>query len=366
MMEEINYCVEILNLFENKKHKNSFIIEEITNRQYEALVTHLDNIKLEDNTIIKKEIYGSGYIGYFDIHWYQKKYKRYVDLLQKKVSSGNENDRYGYSFLDYIHRLQQLFINEKLDEKQMLEIILKIDRDIGKKHLFISLLKYMMEQKKWNEMQYYIEQMPIFNANDFQQKDEPTSAFGYQIRIYEFIENVNLKKFKEYYKKCMPSIHRNEMKIIKSDFIINYSKQKGVEETIELTKKSPFKNFEIDALSPQTNILSYPKILKLIDDHEEILNKQKSAIKEKLLVDTLKSNFNKGNYNEAYFLEVYKMIEKMNRKERWGDFKLKDILLHDLGRSTKNNLLITSCRKQIKHSILKQELKLWETENKNT
>ena len=363
-MKEINYCIEILNLFDNENYSNSYVLKEILDRNYKKLVIDLDAVKLEDNTILDKVIYGSGYIGYFDINWYQKKYQRYIDLLHKNISEEEENRRYGYSFLDYIHRLQQLFINEKLDEKQMLKVILDVNNDIGKKHLFISLLKYMKNLKKWSSMEYYIEQMPIYKANSYQKKDKPTSAFGYQIRIYEFIYNADFNKFKIYYKKCLPAVHKSEIKGIKSDFIVNYSKDKGVKEAIALTKKAPFKNFELDALYPQVNILSYTKMLDVINEHQEALSKQKSAIKERLLVDTLKAEFNKGNYNEKYFFEVYEMVQKMDRKERWGDFKLKDALFFDLGESTKNLDLIINCRKEIKHNILKKELKYWELENK--
>jgi hypothetical protein len=363
-MKEINYCIEILNLFENDEYSNLFVLKEITSRNYSELVIHLDKIKLEDNNIIEKEIYGSDYVGYFDNTWYQNKYKKYIDLLQKNIAEGEEHRRYGYYFLDYIHRLKQLFINEKLDEKQMLEVILKVDSDIGQKHLFISLLEYMKELEKWSDMEYYIEQMPVYKVNSYRKKDEPTSAFGYQIRIYEYINNVDLNKFKTFYKKCLPAKHKTEANFIKSDFISNYSKQKGLEAAMELTEKTPFKNYEITALKPLVDILSYPEILTLIEKHEEVLNKQKSAIKEKLLVGTLKAEFNKGNYNESYFLEVYNLIQKMDRKERWGDFKLKDSLFFDLGESTKNLELIINCRKKIKHNLLKKELKYWELENK--
>jgi hypothetical protein len=363
-MEEINYCVEILNLFENEKYSNSHILKEIATRNYKELVIRLDEIKLEDNNILDKNIYGSSYTGYFDIRWYQKKYEKYIDLLQKNISEGEEDRRYGYSFLDYVHRLQQLFINKKLDEKQMLEVVLTIDRNISRKHLFISLLEYMKKLGKWDDMEYYIEQMPVYKASSYKKKDEPTSAYGYQIRIYEYINNVDLSKFKIYYKKCVPAVHKYEMKGIKADFIFNYSKQKGVKPAMELTKKAPFKNYEITALNPQVEILSYSEMLTLIKKYEDVLNKQKSAIKERLLVDTLKAEFNKGNYNESYFLEVYKMIQKMDRKERWGDFKLKDALFFDLAESTKNLELIINCRKEIKHNLLKKELKYWETESK--
>lgn len=364
-MEEINYCIEIVNLFENEKNSNSFILKEIKNRNYNEITTHLDTIKLEDNSHFDEEQAENLYYrGSFNTTWYQNQYKQYITLLEKNISEGEEDRRYEYYFLDYIHRLQQLFTNEKLDDKQMLEVILRVDSDIGKKHLFINLLEYMKEHEKWSDMEYYIEQMPVYKSSSSDEKDEPTSAYGYQIRIYEYINNADLNKFKFYYKKCLPAKHKYEMKDIKADFISNYSKQKGVEAAIELTKKAPFKNFEFNVLTPQVNILSYPKMFQLINEYEEILNKQKSAIKERLLVDTLKAEFNRGNYNEKYFLDVYEMIKKMDRKERWGDFKLKDVLFFDLGESTKNLELIINCRKEIKHNLLKKELKYWELEIK--
>jgi hypothetical protein len=246
----------------------------------------------------------------------------------------------------------------------MLKYILQVNKDIGRKHLFIHLLEYMKDRKKWSEMEYYIEQMPVYKANSYQKNDQPTSAQGYQIRIYEFIEKVDLKKFNEYFKKCLPSIHKYEMKEIKSKFIFNYSQQKGVGDAMTLTQKAPFKNFEIDCLSPQVNVLTYPEMVILIDKYKEVLDKQKSSIKERLLVGTLKAEFKKGHYNEQYFLEMFADLKKMDREERWGDVKLKDALFFDLGESTTNHTFIVNCRKEIKHNLLKNELKPWELENK--
>lgn len=364
-MEEIAYCVEIINLFENENNSNSFILQEIKNRGYKEKVVHLDKIKLEERIEYDYETYKSGYEGYFDSSVYQKMYVTYTELLKKQIQEGKEDYRYGYSFLDYTHRIKHLFHNEKLDEKQMLEVILKINRDVGRKHLFIYLLEYMKEEKKWDEMELYIEQMPIYKASVFQKKDKPTSMYGYRIRIYEFIEKVDLKKFKLYFKKCLPVYDKYEMKEIKTQFILNYSIQKGVKEAIELTKKVPFKNFEIDALLPQATILSYNEMQLLIKEYKDVIEEQKSDIKEQLLVHTLKSRFEEGDYNEDYFLEVFEMLEKLDRKERFGDFKLKDWLFCELGESTKNYDLIVKCRKKAKHPILKEELKYWELENKN-
>lgn len=361
-MEEINYCIEIINLFENDDDTNSYILNEISVRNYKETVVHLDEIKLEDNTVLPEEIYGSGYVGFFDKEWYQKRLKNDIEVLEKNIAKGDESYRYGYSFLDYTHRLKQLFTNEKLDEKQMLEVILRIEDPIGRKHLFIDLLEYMQEHKKWNEMEFYIEQMPVYKSypGSSENKDRPTAPYGYQIRIYEFVENVDLVKFNEYFKKCVPSIYKYEMKEIKSDFIKNYTIQKGVKEAMDLTKKAPFKNFELDALFPQVNVLPYSEMMALIDEYEEVLKNQKSAIKEQLLVETLEVQFKKGNYNENDFLEVYAMVEKMDRKEIFGDVKLKDALFYTLGESTNNLALVINCRKQIKHNLLKSELKFWE------
>src|SRR6187402_204705 len=185
-MEEINYCIEIINLFENDDDTNSYILNEISVRNYKETVVHLDEIKLEDNTVLPEEIYGSGYVGFFDTEWYQKRLKNDIEVLEKNISKGDESYRYGYSFLDYTHRLKQLFTNEKLDERQMLEAILQIEDPIGRKHLFIDLLEYMQEHKKWNEMEFYIEQMPVYKGYSSDDKDRPTAPYGYQIRIYEF------------------------------------------------------------------------------------------------------------------------------------------------------------------------------------
>jgi hypothetical protein len=363
-MEEIEYCIEIVNLFENDDYTNSYILKEIADRNYKETVVFLDKIKLEDNTVISEDTYGSGYIGFFDIEWYQKRLKKDIAVLEENISKASEYYRHGYSFLDYIHRLQQLFINKKLDEKEMLGVIHKMDNAIGRKHLFISLLEFMQKHKKWDDMEYYINQMPVYRAYSVDEQDRPTAPYGYQIRIYEFIDRVNLVKFKEYFKKCMPNIYKYEMKEIKSDFIKQFSIQKGVKDAMALTQKAPFKNFEIDALSPQINFLSYLDMFTLINEYEDVLKNQKAAIKERLLVDSLKVQFDKGNYNEHDFLEVYEMINAMDRKEVWGDVRLKDALFFDLGTSTNNLELIVNCRKKIKHNLLKSELKYWENKKK--
>ncbi len=344
-MEEIAYCVEIINLFENKKNSNSFILQEIEKRGYKEKVVYLDKIKLEER-IKKHEIYKYGYRNYFDSSIYQKMYIEYTDLLKREIEKGKENYRFGYSFLNYIYRIQRLFKNERLDEKQMLQVLLKVNTNVGRKHLFIALLEYMKEQKKWKEMEFYIEQMPVFKMDSFQKKNLSTSLYGYRIRIYEFIENVDVKKFKIYLKKCVPTFEKDKIKEIKRQFVLNFSMQKGVEKSMELVKTSPFKNFEKDALLPQTAVLTFKEMRALLAKYKVVLEKQKSAIKEQLLVSTLKFRFEGGAYIEDYFLEVFDMLEKLNREELYGDFKLKDWLFCELGEATNNNELIKKCRKK--------------------
>lgn len=348
-MKEIKYCVEIINLFEDRSLSNKEVLEEVKRRNYDRLTQVLDQEKLNGNPNDANERF-SGSESFY------KRYMEYVSMLEEHKDKFEYSYRYHYSFLDYVHRIQYLFIAYQWNENQMFQVIRTVQSPIAQKHLYITLLKYLQRQEKWDVMDVYIEHMPVYPATS-SQKEIPTSIYGYRVKIYQAIQNVDFELFMTMFKKCMPTVDREEMKQIKSDFIAVYSEKEGMEKALKLTGKAPFKNFELTAILPQTKYTSYQNMKTVLETHKTVLQKQKRALKEQLLTQTLHENFKKGYENMYEFQEVFELLSQMDRKERYGDFTLKDSLLFDLGKSTTDKNLIIQCQKAIKHSILKKELK---------
>ncbi len=365
-MKEIDYCISIINLFENKDIDNSSILDILLERKYYNIVKKFDKIKVEQGKPAKEDyLYGSN-IPAFDENYYENLFKKAINALSINIDKGRNYSRYEYGFLNYIHRLEALFRAKNLDEKQMFSFIEKIDYSIGRKHLLVSLLEYLKYNKKWSEMEYYIQKMPIYYASEFSYKtsDEHTSMYGYRIKIYEYIENINLKQFVVEYKKCKPVYDKYQMSKIKDDFMFNFSKKYGHKKAIGLTNKAPFKNYELIALLPYTQTKSFLHMKRLIEKYPKI-NTSKKHLREQLLVATLENLFKNSINVDKHIILLIEDIKKIDRKIRTGDLKLKDSLFLDLGCSTKDLDLITICKKLIGYNLLKQELKLWAEQIKN-
>jgi len=101
---------------------------------------------------------------------------------------------------------------------------------------------------------------------------------------------------------------------------------------------------------------NYQELKQIFEKHPEL--KQPEAETELKILATAYLEAKKINLLiDDDFEELFERAVKMDRKLKWGDVKLQDSILLDLGLANQNNKeRFLKCRKAIKNNWLKKEL----------
>lgn len=188
-------------------------------------------------------------------------------------------------------------------------------------------------------------------------KEEDNLDKGYLIILKHYAMQGDDKNFFKYFKQSKPAINKSEVNNAKDFLVKNYCLKNGIEQSIALcTHKNLGVKFHFSVLMAFAEQGKYQELkqifekypyLKQSDIETELTILAAAYLKAKKLDITIDDDFE----------DLFERALKVERKLKWGDAKLQDSILFDLGLASEgDNERITRCRKAIKNNWLKKEL----------
>jgi len=330
--QAINYCIEALN---NRTDESRQEVEG--NSDYV-------NATLQK---IKQLPYQGRNLGIGDNH-YDGKRNSFEDMINR---FGEEKITYSLEWKD---ALLVLFDFANYDETKMLGFAKKIVNDnIIFNHILKHIISNLVTMENIKTAEEFI---PNFKTTVIF-KEEDNLDKGYFIILTHYANIGDDKNFFKYFKQSKPAVNKYDVNVAKQYLVKNYAKNNGIEQTIQLCKhKNIGSKFYFNALMAFAEQGNYQELKQIFDKYPEL--KQPEAETQLHILTTAYLKAKELNQTiDDDFEQLFERALKVDRKLKWGDTKLQDSLLLDLGLASEGNKeRVLKCRKAIKANWLKKEL----------
>ena len=187
-------------------------------------------------------------------------------------------------------------------------------------------------------------------------KEEDNFDIGYLVILKHFALKGDDKNFFKYFKQSKPAANKTKVHEAKEFLVSNFTTKNGIEEAIALCNhKNLGVKYYFSALMPFAEQGKYQELKQIFEKYSEL--KQIESETELKILTHAYLEARKLNYKiDDDFEQLFDRAIKVDRKLRWGDFKLQDSILFDLGlASLGNKERVLRCRKAIKNNSMKQE-----------
>jgi hypothetical protein len=329
--QAINFCIEALNNKTERSQEVKGSSEYVT-----AVLNEIKKLPYQGRKL------GIGDFGYED---YRSSFEDTSKWFGKQTIT--------YS-LSWKSALLILFDFANYDELKMLEFAEKIVND---NIIFNHVLKHIITN--------CIVEGDIPKAEMFIAKFKTTLIFkeqdnldmGYLIILKHYAIKGDNKNFFKYFKQSKPAINKTEVTDAKDLLVKNYAENNGIEQTIVLCKhKNLGSKFHLYALLAYAEQGKYQELKTIFEKYPEL--KQPEMETELIVLSGACLKAKKLSLKiDDDFEYLFERALKVDRKIRWGDAKLQDSILFDLGLANEGNKeRMALCRKAIKANSLKKEL----------
>jgi hypothetical protein len=268
------------------------------------------------------------------------------EKLQQELKFKNDLDL--NPFYDPAWVIKTIIDENKIDLLEVNNIINKIEQSSVLNWTIIFLIEKAVERGD-----LIMAKDLILNLPD--EKDGPARYQGERLILRYYAANNDLVGFKESLKKSKPnSWPKNDVIDSKKIMIENYSRVNDFNAGIELCKTKIFgSKFSLDTLQWKVPGISLNQIAEILESNS-IYTDFEPNIKAILFVKHFNSR--QLTIHEKDFQLTLNEIMKVDVSIKFGDGRLRDGLLCDLGSSTLNHNQILECKKHIKANFYKREL----------
>ena len=330
--QAINFCIEALN------NKNERSQEVKGNSEYVlATLNEIKKLPYEGRNL------GIGDFGYED-------YRSSFDVTSKWF--GQQPITHS---LSWKNALLTLFDFANYDEFTMLEFAKNIVNDnIIFNHVLKHIITNCVVEGDVSKAEYFI---PNFKPTQIFRKQSDNLDLGYLIILKHYALKGDHTNFFKYFKPSKPAVNKTEVTEAKDLLVKKYAKNNDIERAIKLCQhKNLGSKFYLDALLAFVEQGKYQELKTIFQKYPEL--KQPELETELIVLSGAYLKAKELNFQiDDDFEYLFERALKVDRKIRWGDAKLQDSILMDLGRaSIENKERMSRCRKAIKATWLKKEL----------
>jgi hypothetical protein len=225
----------------------------------------------------------------------------------------------------------------------------KVENKYTKNWLKVFLIQRAVDLSELDLAEIIIEELP-------DEDDGPARYVGHRIILKYYAKSCNIEGFIKRLKLSKPSrFPRNQIGEIKYLLIENYSRKNGFEKALELCNDKNFGHqFSIASIRWTAHLMGLDEIDSILVDYPIIRTSAPNA-KADLYVKHF-SNQKPFSINDSDFSRAFSEVLKLDKNIKFGDMRLRDYLLMDLGSSTLNATQIKECKKQIISPLTKKEL----------
>ena len=256
--------------------------------------------------------------------------------------------------LSWKSALLTLFDFTNYDENTMLEFAKK---NVNDNIIFNHILKHIITNcVVLGDVKMAEEFIPNFKPTIIF-KEQDNFDMGYLIILKHYAMKGDDKNFFKYFKQCKPVVNKYEVNEAKGLLVKNHAKNNEIEQTIALCEhKNLGSKFYFNALMAFAEQGKYQQMKKIFKKYPE-LNQPELETELTILSGAYLKAKGLNIEVDDDFENLFERALKVDRKLKWGDAKLQDSILFDLGLSNKGNKeRMTQCRKAIKNNSLKKEL----------
>jgi len=270
------------------------------------------------------------------------------DLITRLLTKDKLN-----SSLTWRDVLLVIFHSENFSTEVMFSYAQSIDDAIIYNHVLLHIIEDMVAMDKINEAKSYI---PFFKTTHIF-KEENNQHDGYRIILRYYAQKGDVDGFFNIFKLCEPRKDRHEIESYKEMLVESVCSEHGIEAAITLCKhKNIGERYWINALNVFAEKGAYEKLKSIFSQYPELKQPEKETELKVLTKSYLEAIRQKIKVDDDFEV-LFQRADKVDPKMKWGDFRLRDSILFDLGLASKGNQeRVVRCRKAIKNNSIKGEL----------
>ncbi|SHL99155.1 hypothetical protein [Flavobacterium chilense] len=260
--------------------------------------------------------------------------------------------------LQWLSAIIWLYDFANYTEDEMLESAQKIvNADIIFNHILKHIITSLTKKDKIDEA---VNMTKHFKKTVIFRKEEDNQDKGYLIILEYYAKKGDDKNFFKYFKLSKPAINKTEVYVAKRKLVQHFTLQNGVQKSLELCQhKNLGKGLHSCIVEPFAQAGRYGELKAIFVQYPELKNPEQ----ETELSMLTSACYHAKNKNiiilEDDFEELFARALKVDRKIRFGDCKLQNWILLNLGLASKGNVKrMIMCRKAIKNNSLKRELEI--------
>mgnify|MGYP003574857767 CR=1 FL=1 len=285
---------------------------------------------------------GIGAFGYAD-------YRSSFESMKPRFEKGNITHS-----LAWLNALLVLFDFANYDEDKMLQFAEKIVND---NIMFNHVLKHIITNcVVMNDVEKAVKFIPNFKTTKIF-KEQDNLDVGFLIVLKHYAMKGDDKNFFNYFKQSKPTLNKTETNDAKGFLVKNYAQRNGIEQTMALCNhKNLGPKFYFNALMAFAEQGKYQELKQVFQKYPELSQPELETELSILSVAFLQAKKLNLTTDDDFEL-LFERALKVDRKLKWGDAKLQDSILFDLGLASPGNKeRINRCKKAIKSNSLKREL----------
>ncbi|MBP1990562.1 hypothetical protein [Paenibacillus eucommiae] len=272
----------------------------------------------------------------------------YASIFMPQDRSKISKNQYESS-LSWERKLIELFESSSVDD--IWPLVKQVEDDIIFNHLALYVIEKLISQQQIEASYAYIEQLKVLHIF----KEEDNRYTGYRVLLKYYAEQADTGHFLEILKKSEPIKERYEIENCKTILVSETSKKHGWEAALTLCKhKKIGEKYTIAALLPVAETWNYEDMKQLFLDQPH-LETEKNPVRTQLCVAAFCHQMRR-KWDPLFFQEVFDLADQTDPSIKWGDCRMRDGLLLDIGLACQDIELVTKCKKAIKNNSIKKEL----------
>jgi hypothetical protein len=255
--------------------------------------------------------------------------------------------------LSWENALLYLYDSIGADEESILTSSQRINDHIIFNHVIEHIISNCAAK---NEISKALDYIAYFRVTKIF-KEEDNKDDGYLILLNHFASKGDAENFFKYYKLADPGKNKWKAREAKEFLVESFAEKNTIEASLELCRhKNLGEKFIYNALMAFAKQGNYQEAKTIFETYPEI-RQPESETELQILTTAYYEAKQKKKPVEDVFDELYERALQVDRKLLFGDFKLRDNILFNLGLANLEHPdRVKKCKKEIKNNSIKKEL----------
>ena len=270
----------------------------------------------------------------------------YEDLLKRFIERKTIDSSLGWE-----SALLLLYEADGFSEQEILSSAKNIEDDIIYNHILEHVISNLAAKADIEAACSFI---PNFRTTNIF-KQESNLDNGYLILLRHYAGKGDATRFFNYFKLAEPAKNKSEIAELKSYLVESFAAKNGIAEALKLcTHKNLGEKYRADALLAFAKTGKYTELKSIFEQYPELKHNETQLG----LLSTAYYQAKKNKFEvEDDFENLFERALQLDRKIKYGDIKMQDAVLFDLGLAEfDNKVRREKCRKAIKNNSIKKEL----------